>query len=77
MIKFKFARKDGKPCLGFGLSAENVKRLKEGQPIVVDCFEMGVDVEIMIFYGETEQAIYDDLKEFIGKETKVNGVWPR
>jgi hypothetical protein len=74
VIKFKFTRQDKTPGLGFGLSAENVKRLQAGQPIVIDCTEMGVNAQVMIFYGETEAAIYEDLKEFIGKDTKVSGV---
>ena len=74
MIKFKFTGRDGKAGIGFGLSAENVKRLQAGQPIAIDLTEMGIEADVMIFYGETEVDMYNDLKEFIGKDTKVHGV---
>lgn len=73
MIKFKLTRDNGKIALGFGLSEENLKLLKQGKPIVVDLNEMGLDAEIMIMYGETERAILKTLKPFIGKETLVYG----
>jgi hypothetical protein len=67
--------KDGKPLklLVFGLSHQNLKRLKLGQPIIVK----GEDVhapgyEILIFSGETEQSMVRDFHQFIGPETVVN-----
>lgn len=72
MIKFKFTRKDGKPAYGFGISADNVKRLKKGQPIVIDLTEMGGEGEIMIFYGETTGDLIKTVQPYIGKETKIH-----
>lgn len=57
---------------GFGITAENVRRLKARQPIEIDLVEMGGQGKIMIFYGETEQTLYEELSEFIGPDTKVH-----
>lgn len=71
MIKFKVS-KDGKPLLGLGISAENVKRLIAGQPIIVDGVEMGIEVEVMIFYGETEDDLRKSIQPYISNETEVH-----
>lgn len=61
MIKFK-AKLDDKPLYGFGLSFGNLRLLKEGKPIVFDFSEMGGEGKIVIFVGETDQSMVDDLK---------------
>jgi hypothetical protein len=43
-----------------GLSAENITRLKQGMPIHIKK-EDGWPTEIIIVYGETEQAMVDQL----------------
>lgn len=51
MIKAKLSNGD----LVFGLSEENVRRLKEGQPVKINLKDMGLeDRNILIVYGETE-----------------------
>ena len=46
----------------FGITAENVKRLKEGKPIQINMKELGLgDNKIFIMYGEDEHAILDKL----------------
>ena len=48
-----------------GLSAENIKRLKDDQPIYFDLAELGLKGKMSIIYGETEQSLTDmilDLK---------------
>lgn len=72
MVKFKYTRKDGSPGYGFGISAENVERLKKGQPIIIDMTEMGGEGEVMIFYGETTGDLIKTVQPFIGKETKID-----
>lgn len=51
----------GEPFLLIGLTEENVKRLKDGQPIPISAIEMAVlglpPMVISIIYGETEEAI--------------------
>lgn len=70
MVKAKLNNGD----LVFGLSAENVRRLKDGQPISVNLKDMGLeDRRIMITYGETEDDIFKDMLPYIDLDkTKVN-----
>lgn len=50
--------------IGLGLSEENIKRLRKGEPILVRGDEIGFsDMDITIFYGETEEVMYQDLKK--------------
>lgn len=69
MIKFTYTKGSGALCYGFGISEENVKRLKKGQPIYIDLSQIGGTGEVMIFYGKTEQDMARDLAEFIGPDT--------
>lgn len=65
MIKAKFNNGD----LVFGISAENVKRLKEGQPIVINLKDMGLeDRKVLITYGETEDDIFKEMLDHIEAE---------
>lgn len=46
----------------FGITYENVKRLKQGKPIKISMKELGLgDKEIFIMYGKDEQAIANEL----------------
>ena len=62
MIKAKCNNGD----LIFGLSEENVTRLKKGEPIVFNLSKLGLeDRRVMICYGKTEQHIYEEFKEHL------------
>jgi len=57
----------------FGLSHENLRRLKDNQPIIFAGDELGLpDTEIVIFSGETEASMARDLDTFIGEKTETN-----
>lgn len=58
----------------FGLSKENINRLQQGQPIVFNLKEMGLeDRSITIVFGETEETIYESLIEYVDlNKTKIN-----
>lgn len=71
MIKFKATIGDNKTLLGFGLSEENLTRLRNLEPIEFDLTEMGIDAQVLIFYGATEAAIAKNLAPLIGPDTKV------
>lgn len=74
MIKFSSSRGKNGFLIGFGLSEENIKRLKEGQPICVDMTEIGFsEGSALIFYGETEEAMALQSQEagFITPDTKI------
>jgi len=49
-----------------GLDAENVRNLKDGQPILLSLAELGGKDDIMIVYGETLEAIKKDLEAASG-----------
>lgn len=68
MIKFK-----ANNLIGFGLSAKNLEKLKEKKPIKINGKEIGIESDILIFFGETEQTMYDELVEMglITKETEI------
>ncbi len=71
MIKAKLNNGD----LLFGISAENVNRLKKGQPIVINLKDLGLeDRKVMIVYGETEQDIMTELinEDHVTTRTKIN-----
>jgi len=66
MVKFNAGK-----LIGFGLSEENIKLLKQGKPISIDLKEMGIDKKLMIFYGVTENHMKNMLNEFIGDKTEI------
>lgn len=63
--------KTGRKLFSMGISNGNIRKLKEGKPIVVFGPEVGLDHDIMIFWGETEEKMVEMLKPFIGPETVV------
>lgn len=75
MIKFKgYDSKKKRTFLGFGLSEENIGRLKEKQPIYINGNDLNVVIDFLIFYGKTEEEMHNDLKKFISSQTKIHGV---
>ena len=60
------------PIIGLGLSFKNLKKLKQGQPILIDLVEMGLVGNILIFAGTNEKELEHQLEEFITDETKIN-----
>jgi hypothetical protein len=50
----------------FGLDAENVRRLTDGQPIVVDMRPLGGSDKFMLIYGETLDTILAELERANG-----------
>lgn len=47
----------------FGLSAENVKRLKEDKTMVIDLAELGgPEGRVVIFYGDTEEIMIQKMQ---------------
>jgi hypothetical protein len=76
MIKAKGRRPDGRAFVVLGLSHENLRRLKDDQPIVISGESLHLpDVDsIYIFAGETEQSMTRELHAhgIIGAETEVH-----
>lgn len=65
----------GVPVLFLGLSGENVTRLAAGEPIRVSAAQMrelGLpQVEVILHYGSTEEAILEELR---GRGVKLGEV---
>jgi hypothetical protein len=61
MLKGKGDR-DGREMLIFGLSFENLERLKQNKPIMVWREEMGIIYDILIFAGKTEASMADAIR---------------
>lgn len=72
MLKAKITKPDGKPGLIFGITEENVQRLKKGQPIAVDLTEMGLNADLMIFYSRDERGLIATIAPYIGKDTVIH-----
>jgi len=49
-----------------GLDAENVRRLKAGQPIVVSLAELGGSDDVAIMYGDTLEDVQRELERAQG-----------
>jgi len=61
MLKYKGVI-DGQILIGLGLSSENIRRLRQGHPILFNADVLGLkDTKITIFYGQTEEKMYNDL----------------
>lgn len=63
MIKLRTTDATGRIRLTFGLSAENIRRLQDGQPILFNLDEFGFESEVLIITGETEESMKDDLRK--------------
>jgi hypothetical protein len=55
----------------FGLSARNLQLLREGRPIRVRLQELDPTTTaiVVIFYGETEEKMREDLIDMVGPDT--------
>ena len=60
MIKIRGELQNGDPLIFFGLSHENLDRLRADKPIRVDLAELGLRGLVCIFAGETEEAMQDE-----------------
>ena len=64
MMKFVLPGSDGTPTIFIGLEAANIEKLKQGRPIFFDAAILGIDgVRIAIGYGQTKNALLDDLEK--------------
>ena len=79
MIFAHLNQADGKPLFIFGLSEENLQRLRQGQPITFDMQERaGAEHappgRVLICWGKTEDAIAQEWQElFFRKGGSLTG----
>ena len=75
MIKFTATTADGRKLLGIGLSHENLKRLKDNQPIRFKGEAVNLDgYDVMIFAGATEESMAKQMDPFITAATVIKGM---
>jgi len=72
MLKARGQTMDGEVALLFGLSRENVTRLVSGKPIRVDLTELGLPGDVYIFFGETEDALSDEMAHAFPQAEKID-----
>ncbi len=69
MIKFLASSPTG-DIVGLGLSKQNLIKLLDKKPIHVKLSELGLsNINILIFGGETEDEMKNELKEIFPNET--------
>lgn len=71
MINATATKADGTALYIFGLSDENIRRLREGSPIAFSLSEMGGSGDVVITWGKTEREIAKCLEPFMGPDTEV------
>lgn len=75
MVKAIARGKDGRQVLVLGISAGNVDRLKQGQPIYFDMGQLHTPDSaighVTIFYGESELTLRTTLANLIGPDTEI------
>lgn len=70
MVKFVAEAKSG-PFIGLGITEKNVQLLKEGKPIFIDRFQLGINHNIGIFYAKNEKKLYEICKPFLNDNTEM------
>ena len=70
MVKAKLNNGD----LVFGLSDENINRLKSGEPILINLIDLEIEErKILIVYGKTEEKIFEEMIDYIDiNKTKIH-----
>ena len=72
MIKATGGQGDNKVVI-LGLSEENCRRMRQDKPIHVFGAEIGIPFDIVIFWGETEAHLAQQMQPFVRKDTIVHG----
>lgn len=57
--------------LMFGLSDENIKRLRDNHPIYFDLKELGLSGKVVIFWGPTEDEMKKALVSMLAPDAEV------
>ncbi len=72
MLRFSATDPDGKLIVGMGITAANVERLRNGEPILVRGETVNSPVDFFLFYGETLEELNKLVSPFVDKETKIH-----
>jgi hypothetical protein len=63
--------KEGHKVLILGLSQRNIELLQQGRPIHKDGSEAGLDSDVLILYGKTDEDLVRELTPLIGPDTRI------
>lgn len=63
MLKCRFKQKNGRTMLVLGLSHHNIALLERQRTITINGSELGLDIDVFVFAGETEESMATDLKD--------------
>jgi hypothetical protein len=63
MIKAK-ATGENETLVFLALEEENIKKLREGKPMLIRGSDLDIDHDICIFYGRNQAAVFEELKKF-------------
>jgi len=63
--------KTGQTAVMLGLSEGNLGQLRKGRPIHIFGAEMGLPVDIVIFWGPTEDKLAEMCRPMVGPETVI------
>jgi hypothetical protein len=67
MIKFKAMAKNGRTLLGFGITDNNIRLLKEGHPIKMNMMDLGLKgLDVTIFYGGNDKEMIKTVEDNVG-----------
>jgi len=77
MVKFIADQRQDQPneaplLLGLGISRGNVSRLEKGNPILIRGIEMGLDIDILIFFKETDAELASAVEPMITDKTELH-----
>lgn len=63
MIRAGAPTSDGGQLVVLGITPANLRQLKDGKPIYVECDDMGLArVRIVLVFGQTERAIIAEMR---------------
>lgn len=62
MLKARYTRDNGQPVVVLGLSDMNLKKLRQGLPILFDNRELHLSGRTLMIYGRTQKRLLKELK---------------
>jgi hypothetical protein len=77
MIKASARAHDGRHLVVLGLSEENIRRMRHGQPIYFETTALHIPANetigrVVVFYGTTEDECLRTIRTLIGPTTRID-----
>ena len=68
---------NGRVIIGLGITADNLRELQKGRPIFVAGESVRLPrVDIVIYYGESEYELTEQMASVIGPQTEIRRLTP-